>query len=76
MKKNNGEKYICRKKIIERKKRKREMASRRKVVRKKRGKRRRENTEEPVGTPPLELEEGGPIDEFNPLEKQSNSVCS
>ena len=30
----------------------------------------------PVGTLPLELEEGGPIDEFNPLEKQSNSMCS
>ena len=32
--------------------------------------------EEPVGTPPSELEEGGPINEFNPLQKQSNSVCS
>ena len=59
------------------------MASRRKNVRKKqkrdkkeRKEEKREKTEEPVGTPPLELEEGGPIDEFNPLEKQSNSVCS
>ena len=59
------------------------MASRRKNVRKKqkrdkkeRKEEKREKTEEPVGTPPLELEEGGPIDEFNPLQKQSNSVCS
>ena len=59
------------------------MASRRKNVRKKqkrdkkeRKEEKREKTEEPVGTPPLELEEGGPIDEFNPLEKQSNSMCS
>ena len=51
------------------KKWKKEMASRKKSCEK-----------NPVGTLPgtlpLELEEGGPIDAFNPLQKQGNSVCS
>ena len=59
------------------------MASRKKSCEKKqkrdkkeRKEEKREKTEEPAGTPPLELEEGGPIYAFIPLQKQGNSMCS